>query len=575
MRDRAETIIKNFEVPSTAHANEKISKKDPQAASESSSEEETVEELKVHQIELQMMNEELRRTYDEMETSRNLYQSIFKLCPVGIFLLTPDGRVINCNHAGLDLFGLNLKTLTNQKLAKFLMPADRDDFQGHLEESMESLQAEQTKLSLYQPKGNRIVPLDVISQKLTAHDQGNIILSIFVDKKDHVLLEEAKEEKNLAQKESHAKSDFLARASHEIRTPLHIMTGMAELLSESDLESEQRMMVKKLTSAGELLLQMLNDLLDLSKINASKLELQVAPFQPHSLSITIRDIFTNRVNENGNTLHVFVADQVPPALLGDESKLFQIITNLLSNANRFTSNGNISLSFDWVSDGAGEQLFICVDDEGPGIPSDQLEQIFSEFFQSSTKPNSQSKGRINLGTGLGLAISKSLTTLMGGQLRASNTNTGARFTLTLPLKTCEFKPNTTTPKTPCSNAMSGKRLLLIEDNEDSVMIISRHLSKTNIEVKVAMTGEEAMRLSTHFDFDLALIDVELPDINGRELFTKLRESKGTQESMLVAFSANLSPSQQAPEGYDKFDGLLSKPVSRKVLLNFIESALTA
>ncbi len=378
--------------------------------------------------------------------------------------------------------------------------------------------------------------------------------------------------KESAEAANRAKSQFLANMSHEIRTPMNAILGFSEILLQTDQNPRHRKYLTSIDTAGKALLSLIDDILDLSKIEAGRLEIQPEPLAIADLLAELEEIFAPKFRSKGVDLLTAVAGQVPETLMLDGIRLRQVLTNLTANALKFTLQGHVRLKVDLLPDpepGAAEtvQLAIDVEDTGVGIPPDQQEKIFECFEQQNGQ-----KIREFGGTGLGLTISKRLANLMNGDIFLRSTvGRGSIFRVTLydvPVADDARSGGrqTETVDPPPHIQFAPARILLVDDVAANRELVSAYLKHTRLTLIEADSGEAALRaLETEPAPDLILMDIRMPGLNGYQVTERLKSDTGRPEIPVIAFTA----SAMQPE-IDRlvsiFDGYLLKPLTRTALI---------
>jgi signal transduction histidine kinase/CheY-like chemotaxis protein len=387
-------------------------------------------------------------------------------------------------------------------------------------------------------------------------------------KKSYNQLEELAIKANAA---SQAKSSFLATMSHEIRTPMNGIIGMVGILKQSELSLEQKDSLNIIDFSANNLLAIVNDILDFSKIESGQIELESIPFDLHKSIEDIIKLMSFKTTDKNIALKREIDDDVPVYAIGDPVRINQIILNLTNNAIKFTEKGSVKIKLENIGN-SENHIFIKISiiDTGIGISNDAKENLFKEFFQANN-----SISRKYGGTGLGLAISKKLTELLGGKIGVESTlGKGSTFWFTLKVLTCSKEKFLQSKHQPIIKKMDHKlEVLVAEDNLINQKIVMANLKKMGHKVDVASNGQIAIEMFKQKVYDIILMDVQMPEVNGIEATQTIRqieENEGRNPIYIVAMTANVL--KEDIEHYLEIgmNTCLSKPFKVEELVNILD-----
>ncbi len=387
---------------------------------------------------------------------------------------------------------------------------------------------------------------------------------------------ELKESTKSAEMANRAKSEFLANMSHELRTPLNSILGFSELLLGIVTDNTMKDYAEAISSSGKGLLTIINDILDLSKIEAGKLEIQNQPVNPHQLFKEIGSIFRFKAEERNLDFLIEIDKALPEYVLIDETRMRQVLINLVGNAIKFTHDGHIKIRVEspvHEFDASAIDLIFEVEDTGIGIPKDQVDNIFSAFVQQSGQNN-----RKYGGTGLGLAITRRLVEIMGGKLSVrSEPGVGSTFRVevrcvSLP-SVKDFENDPLSEFQSVNVTFENSTILLVEDNEMNRKLVREYLQDTGLNIAVAENGEIGVRQARDLEPDLILMDMQMPIMDGYEATSIIKSDDTLSDIPVVALTANAMKADREKSIKSGCDAFLGKPVSRTALVDTLRRFL--
>ncbi|WP_026472911.1 PAS domain S-box protein [Alkaliflexus imshenetskii] len=500
-----------------------------------------------------------RKIYEQsLSESEAKNSAILQSIPDILFHFNQDGKILSFRSSSSEELILPPEKFINKTISE-LFP---EEFANKAQDAINNcLITGNFKFNYSYPIGGKTDYFEARMSRMNATEVIAIVRNVSESIRYEQKLEEERDRANQANK---AKSEFLANMSHEIRTPMNAILGFSEALFHKLEKPQHKKMVSSILGSGGLLLSLLNDILDLSKIEAGIIEISPQPVNLIHILEEIKLLFTEKADKKGVSLSVNIDKSVPEGLLMDEIRTKQIIFNLIGNAVKFTHNGfiRINLTFKPKLKSSGTVIFEVVD-TGIGIPENQQEIIFEAFRQQSGQSNRKYEG-----VGLGLAISRRLAGKMGGSITLkSKVNFGSTFRLEIPnveiCNTLHIKENKYEFVDPV--IFKNASILIVDDVVSNIETIESLLSESGLEMISAESGEMALDMLKFTQPSLILLDIRMPGIDGYEVARFIKSEPRLKNIPVIALTASVSNRVQS-EAFSNFNGLLFKPVSKSDLI---------
>lgn len=500
--------------------------------------------------------------------------------PISFYALDETGNIVFANREMRNLFGYTTSELRKQNIDNLfkdtkIIEADQNEYSDNPAVKLEEL----TALSKEGKEFSVINMIANITDNKFLADRRGVIIDITERKQ----MEQATRLNLIAAEQaSQVKSQFLANMSHEIRTPMNGVIGFAQLLTSTKLDKDQKRFVDLIVKSGKGLLQVINDILDISRIEAGKLDLEIAPFDPAKCISDVASIFEQSAKTKNIGFSCTVPKDLPSTTLGDPSRIAQILNNVVGNAVKFTQEGSVSVtvSYSLESDEATRMtdkitLVVEVTDTGIGIEKDRIEHLFDPF--------SQLDGSITRrfgGTGLGLAITQDLAKLMDASINVdSQPGKGSTFTIIIPLTIDTPVANNRQVSASESRAdnneqnFSHRKILLVEDNVVNQEVALGFLEKMGCKADIAVNGSDAVELAQCKAYDLILMDVHMPEMDGLEATSLIRAEGFSINTPIVGVTADVMVGQKEKCLSAGMNDHLPKPIVFQTLRDAVEKYL--
>jgi len=440
----------------------------------------------------------------------------------GIIIINSEGQILEFSESAERIFGHKKEDILGKKMSEIIVPeryraAHNKGMARMRETGKANILGQRIEIEALRANGEEFMSELAISRSRSSN--GDIFIAYIRDISEAKAAEKAlRDAKEAAELANRAKTQFISSMSHEIRTPFNAVLGILDILGDTKLSRDQKQLVQTADRSSRALLRIINDVLDYARISSGSVKIINEPFHAPDIFDDVYRLFAMQAKDRNIDLVVDTSKAEDMHLAGDAGRICQILMNFVSNAIKYTKDGQVDLIVE-TQRGEGETVtFICkVKDSGLGISVDKQEHLFKEFYMAEDVDV-----RATEGTGLGLTICKVLTRMMGGTIGLeSEVGTGSTFWINLPLQ--KTQPATELVDPPAASAdISGKKILLVEDNPTNRMVVSRVLEKKGAVLTLATNGVEALESAHTCGFDLVLTDVFMPEMGGKELTERLR-----------------------------------------------------
>ena len=488
----------------------------------------------------------------------------------GIIIINSDGCVVEFSDSAERIFGYNKEDILGQNMAALIVPERYQDAHNAgmsrmRETGKANILGQRIEIEAVRANGEEFMTELAISRSRSS--SGDIFIAYIRDiseaKAAEKALLDAKEAAELANK---AKTQFISAMSHEIRTPFNAVLGILDILGDTDLTSDQKQLIQTAERTSKSLLRIINDVLDYARISSGSVKVRDEPFYAADVFDDVYRLFAMQAKERDIDLVIKAEDAGKIHLLGDVGRIRQILMNFVSNAIKYTENGKVELIVDTIQTGAEKWDLMCrVKDTGVGIKAESLNRLFDEFYMVDDVDTRSSEG-----TGLGLTICKNLVSMMKGEIGVeSEVGRGSDFWIKIPLAEASAPVASEVEEATLAD-ISGKEILLAEDNATNRMVVTRILNKHGAKIVEAVNGVEALSILDVQAFDLLLTDIFMPEMGGKELVRLLRKGTSVNAKIPVIALTAMGDMHEAEElkSYG-VDQVVLKPFNTRDLINAV------
>ena len=514
-----------------------------------------------------------KRKHQELKQHISLIEELYEKAPIGFHSTDKEGTIIEMNQTELDWLGYKREEVVGKMKLQEISAWKKENLSQLMEQLKQTGKLENLEGQLKRKDGTLLSCISSSRSVYDAsgkYDHSRVAVMDYTEKKK--LLLEIEQAKESAERSSLLKEQFVANMSHEIRTPLNAILSFSKLMERTELSERQKEFIQSIHGSSENLLTIINDILDFSKIEAGVLRIENITFSPAALVHSVENMFRYKAEEKQLQFVVRISGEIPDGIMGDPNRLTQILVNLLGNAFKFTNEGSVILEVDLARPG-NENVFLrfTVKDSGIGIPSDKLEAIFKRFGQA-TADTTRKYG----GAGLGLTISKQLVDLQKGSIQVESVEgEGTTFTVEIPYKIVGTTELSTNGQKSESDIFKSKqvKILVTEDNPMNRRILELQFENWGIIPDQAENGRVAIEMLRKKAYDLILMDIQMPEMDGYTTAKFIRKELQLQIPIIATTAHAFSGEREKCISYGMND-YLSKPIHEEELFNMLKRYLS-
>jgi PAS domain S-box-containing protein len=507
---------------------------------------------------------EAKAAQEKLLASEERFQSLFELSPDAIVVINGRGELLDANNLACKLAGYSKEEMLNKPAIEFVDPESLGTALSGMSSASDG-ETVRVQMQFLNASGER-VPTELLGRRIESAD-GALYYGVIRDISDRLAKEQQlRDSKEAAEKANLAKSDFLANMSHEMRTPLNGVIGSLSLVERDGSSDQTSGLIQAAERSAETLLTLIDDLLDLSRIEAGEIDIEFSVFDPAELSTIVNEVFSPLAEKKGITLATDVR-AAGKMIRSDVGKIRQVLINLVGNALKFTQRGAVAVDIDYQGDDQEGRLLLEVRDTGIGISKRDQTVLFDRFKQADS-----SRSKSHSGAGLGLAICKQLADIMDGTITVSSApGVGSTFTFNIPVSRADDEANPIDDTLDENLPLSG-RVLIAEDSETNAMVAKKMLDRLGLEYEHVLDGAAAIDAALSGDFDVVLMAVSMPNIDGLEATRILRQRGFT--TPIVAMTAHALKGDRDYAFQVGMSGYVTKPIRPNALRSALQTWLS-